>query len=93
MIIDGKNAIDEYNMYNIINQSFENVDDADFTYSGIAMEEYFDESNEDDLDDMNVEVQLSDQSAENEELVEDAIPAGDDILLNREWLQDIGIDK
>ena len=55
MIIDGKDPDDEYNMYNIINQSTENSNDANFVYSGIDLEECIDDSKDivEDLQIMN----------------------------------------
>ena len=94
MIIDGKNSIDEYNMYNVINQSFENVDEADFIYSGIAMEDYYDETAPDD-DDAEVKI-LNDPTAK-EEKPESSEPEGEleeeNPSIDKEWLKGIGIDE
>ena len=93
MIIDGKNSIDEYNMYNVINQSFENVDEADFIYSGIAMEDYYDELAKDEEPDIKIlndptETEPKDDSKEPEGELEEANPS-----IDKDWLKGIGIDE
>ena len=54
MLIDGKNTIDNYNFYNVVNQGMEDLDDADFIYSGIYMEDYID----DEKDETEEEIQI-----------------------------------
>jgi len=89
MIIDGRNIIDEYNMYNIINQNLEKVDDADFAYSGISMEDYYDDAD----DEENVKVEMANDPTieklgeEMEEESSSLSPPG------KEWLQDIGVKQ
>ena len=96
MIIDGKNSIDEYNMYNVINQGIENVEEADYIYSGISMEDYFDET----LSEEDVEVKiLNDPTEEKEEKVEKESNEAEGELeevnpsIDKEWLKGIGIDE
>ena len=80
MIIDGRNVIDEYNMYNVINQNMEEVDEADFSYSGIVMEEYFCDSD----DKEEAPTQLSSIDKLGDEKIE--------LPTEKEWLKGIGID-
>lgn len=95
MIIDGRNTVDEYNMYNIINQSIDNMDDADFMYNGIDMEDYFDDTEDigvkiinDPTEKTESEVTEEEKAEENIEEPEETNPSG----LDKEWLQGIGID-
>lgn len=81
MIIDGRNLIDQYNMYNIINQNFDDVDDADFIYSGITMDEYFYDMEED---------KATPTLPKLEKLGEDKVP---ETAKDKEWLQGIGINE
>lgn len=103
MIIDGKTLTDDYNMYNIINQSLDNADDADFVYSGINYEDYIDNSDVDDddleiindptttdYDDMDLkpeEFDGEDATYEDIEELEEANAA-----IDKEWLKGIGLD-
>ena len=50
MILDGGDSIDGTNMYNIINQSLRNEDEANFIYTGIQMDDYIyeEEDNEEE---------------------------------------------
>jgi len=94
MIIDGRNTIDEYNMYNVINQSLDDVDEADFLYNGIDMEDYFDDSD-------NIEVQMYNNpldtipNIEEEEAQEEPVEEQKEPTysgMDKEWLKGIGID-
>lgn len=106
MIIDGRNTVDEYNMYNVINQSIERVDDADFLYSGIAMEDYFDDSEDLDIKIVNDPITAKDEEEteepeEEQEEKEDKKDKSEENFdeeeisnpqLDKEWLRGIGID-
>ena len=43
MVIDGKNVVDEYNMYNVINPNFDEEDEVNGSYAGIDMDDYIDD--------------------------------------------------
>ena len=99
MIVDGKNAIDSFNMYNTVNQYFENVDDADFIYSGISMEDYFDDiADEEEIKIANdptikkEEVEASEENEATDEPQEDLEEAFSPSL-SKDWLKGIGIDE
>lgn len=72
MIIDGKNSVDSYNMYSILNKHLEATNDADFVYMGINMEDYIDE--EDDIDSI---IEINDPSIQK---LDDGDVAQDDAL-------------
>ncbi len=77
LIIDGKDTMDEVNLYNILNVNLEE-DDVDFIYSGINMEEYiYDEDEEEEESEEDVEIQQGDSDGEDTE----------------DWLKDIGLDE
>lgn len=87
MIIDGKNLADAFNLYNVINQNLSNPEDADFIYSGISMEDYFDEENDDDeditfLNDPTLTNNADNFSSQNEE-----------VRTPKDWLKDVGIEQ
>ena len=98
MIIDGKNASDEYNMYNVLNESLEDESDDDFIYTGISMEDYFDDEKEEEeivADEefkfMNDPTEMAsdekeETSSEPEGELEEASSAVD-----KEWLKGLGI--
>ena len=98
MIIDGRNTVDEYNMYNIINQSIENADDADFLYNGIDMEDYFDDTEDigvrivndptEQVEQEEIKEDLEEESEEKTDDTEEPVTSG----LDKEWLRGIGID-
>ncbi len=81
MIIDGRNLIDQYNMYNVINQNFDDVDDANFIYSGITMDEYF----YDMEDDKETQALPKLEKLGDDKVVETA--------KDKDWLQGIGINE
>ena len=82
MLIDGKNSIDTFNLYNILNPSLSDSEDADFIYAGINMEEYiFDENQEEGFD-------------EDEDYSNDSTKSGRSIdATNKEWLNGIGLEN
>ncbi len=95
MIIDGKNAIDDYNMYNVINQSFGDVDEADFIYAGIAMEDYFDVTIEEEEAELKI---LNDPTTKAPQEEAATSTSQDDLDefgpgIDKEWLKGIGIDE
>jgi len=90
MVIDGRNSIDEYNMYNIINQSVDNADEADFIYNGIDMEDYIDDTAEENVTILNDPTvsQSEEKEIDDTEIVENDDSTND----TKEWLKGIGID-
>ncbi len=83
MILDGKKATDDFNMYNILNPILGEEDEADFIYTGISMEEYI--VDEDDSE----EIEVEEAEQESEEIQEGrSVDAVD-----KEWLTGIGLDN
>ena len=82
MIIDGINPIDDYNMYNIINQSIGDIDDADFVYSGISMENYFDDNSDEE------DVLIMNNPMDSDSELEEALSPN----MGKDWLKGIGVD-
>ena len=97
MLIDGKNTIDEYNMYNVINQSFENVDDADYTYTGIYMEDYIDDEEEEEMQILNdptiPKEEKNIQKEKEEEPKGNLEEEGFSFTEDKDWLKDIGLNE
>lgn len=103
MIIDGRNTIDNYNMYSVINQSLEDADDVDFFYTGIDMEDYYDDA-EEDVDILNDPTQKEESKTDEEEVkleTETKIESNEEsteevkeekIDTTKEWLKGIGIE-
>ena len=91
MVIDGRNSIDEYNMYNIINQSVDNADEADFIYNGIDMEDYIDDTAEENVTILNDPTvsQSEEKEIDDTEIVENDDSTND----TKEWLQGIGMEE
>ena len=104
MIIDGRNTIDNYNMYSVINQSLEDADDVDFFYTGIDMEDYYDDDAEEDVDILNDPTQKEDSKTDEEEVkleTETKIESNEEPIdevkeekvdTTKEWLKGIGIE-
>ena len=104
MIIDGRNTIDNYNMYSVINQSLEDADDVDFFYTGIDMEDYYDDDAEEDVDILNDPTQKDDSKTDEEEAkleTETKIESNEEPIeevkeekvdTTKEWLKGIGIE-
>lgn len=98
MIVDGKNSIDEFNMYNIINQHLENVNESDFIYAGISMEDYIDNEEEEEeikiANDPTEEQQESPEEKEEETSSNESEESSTSVStgLDKEWLKGIGID-
>ena len=84
MIIDGRNSIDEYNMYSIINQGLDGPDDADFFYTGIDMDDYIDDTEDEEIQ------MLNDPTTEPIENNEGSPKAP---IETKEWLQGIGMEE
>lgn len=83
LIIDGKNSIDDYNIYNILNESFIENEDTDFTYMGLNMDECIvREEEQEDIQIMNDPTQLTEAEQTND----------DKPFSAKDWLKEIGID-
>ena len=94
MLIDGKNTIDDHNIYNVINQYFEKVDDADYTYTGIYMEDYIDDEEEEEvqiLNDPTIPKEEKKEQKEEEETQGNLEEEAFSYTQDKEWLKDIGL--
>ncbi len=91
MIIDGKNTSDEYNIYNIINESLEDPQEADFLYSGINMADYLDNRTEEEIIN-STEVQIyNNPTVNNTEIQHNEELQEDNKTLESSWLNNIRI--
>ena len=93
MVIDGRNTVDEYNMYNVINLSLEDDNEDDYLYNGIIVEDYIDDSEDEEIHIVNDPTVPKEETKveEKDELTEN-FSEEDRPGMDKEWLKDIGID-